>query len=205
MDQEIKPTTPQPTNTTGQTRPGDGSLSDRARTRRAARMNSRKRGGPNGGRNNKRKREVEDSDLETRVISVRRVTRVVKGGKRMRFSALVVAGDLNGKVGIGIGKGSDYQDAVTKATKKAKSSMIKVNINDDSSIDFTSKTKHKAALIYLKPAKKGTGIIAGGFLRPVVELAGIKNVYSKIIGTRNKIAGTQAAFKALGNYSITTK
>jgi small subunit ribosomal protein S5 len=181
-------------------RSGDKSLSDRARTRRAARMNSRKRSGPSG-RNNKRKREVEDSDIETRVISVRRVTRVVKGGKRMRFSALVVAGDLNGKVGIGIRKGTDYQDAVAKATKKAKSSMIKVNINEDSSIDFTSKTKHKAALIYLKPAKKGTGIIAGGFLRPVVELAGIKNVYSKIIGTRNKVAGTQAAFKALGNYS----
>jgi small subunit ribosomal protein S5 len=159
---------------------------------------SKRKGGPRGP---KKPRDGEDSNLESKVILVRRVTRVVKGGKRMRFSALVVVGDKEGKVGFGLRKGLDYQDAVAKATRKAKNSLIDVSLNTDFSVDFASYTKHESCELYIKPARIGTGIIAGGFLRPVLELAGIKNIYSKITRSRNKIAGTQAAFAALKKYS----
>lgn len=161
--------------------------------------NSRRR----GSKNNKRKEE--EQELESRVIEVRRVTRVVKGGKRMRFSALVVVGDREGKVGIGLKKGLDYQDSVNKATRKAKTSLLSINIDEQGSIAYPSITKHKSCVVYLKPAKSGTGVIAGGFLRPVLELAGVRNVYSKIIRSRNKIPGTQAAFEALTKYAAVNK
>jgi small subunit ribosomal protein S5 len=118
----------------------------------------------------------------------------------MRFSALVVVGDKKGKVGFGIKKGLDFQDAVAKATKKAKENMIKVKLNDQHSLDFPSKTKFKAVEILLKPATQGTGVIAGGFVRPVLELAGVNNIYSKIFRSRNKFSGVQAVFKALETY-----
>jgi small subunit ribosomal protein S5 len=153
-------------------------------------------------RDSRRPKEDENSNLESQVILVRRVTRVVKGGKRMRFSALVVVGDKSGKVGYGLKKGLDFQDAVAKATKRAQDTMIKVQINESGSVNFPLKQKFKACEIMLKPAKTGTGLIAGGFLRPVLELAGVKNIYSKIITTRNKVVGVQATFEALKNYSI---
>lgn len=147
------------------------------------------------------KRGEEEADFESKVIEVRRVTRVVKGGKRMRFSALVVVGDKKGRIGIGLKKGADYQDSVAKATRKAKNSLISVDINDAGTLGFTSYTKHKSCEIFLKPARSGTGLIAGGFVRPVLELAGVRNVYSKITRSRNKIAGTQAVFHALEKYT----
>jgi small subunit ribosomal protein S5 len=155
------------------------------------------------GRNNKRRQNQDEQQYESRLIQVRRVTRVVKGGKRMSFSALVAVGDMQGKVGIGLMKGVDFQDSVNKATRKAKQNMIKVHLNEHGSIEYPSRTKFKASLIYLKPADSGTGIIAGGFMRPLLELAGVKNVYSKIIGSRNKIAGTQSVFEALKKYQET--
>jgi len=148
-----------------------------------------------------RRQENNEPQFESKVIEVRRVTRVVKGGKRMRFSALVVVGDRKGKVGFGIKKGLDYQDAVNKATKQAQLKMIPVNINDNMSVPFEQKFKFKACQVYLKPANSGTGLIAGGFIRPVLELAGIKNIYSKILASRNKITGVQAVIKALENYN----
>lgn len=164
-----------------------------------------KRGFNNNRRNqkgNKRGKPNEDSDnFQSKVILVRRVTRVVKGGKRMRFSALVVVGDGNGRVGFGLKKGSDYQDSVSKATKQAKNKLIKIELNDQESLGFPSLTKHKACLIYLKPADIGTGLIAGSFVRPILELAGVKNVYSKVVRSRNKIAGTQAVIHALEKYA----
>ena len=153
-------------------------------------------------RDARRPKDDENSNLESQVILVRRVTRVVKGGKRMRFSALVVVGDKSGKVGYGLKKGLDFQDAVAKATKRAQDTMIKLQINESGSIAFPSKQKFKACEIMLKPAKTGTGLIAGGFLRPVLELAGVKNIYSKIITTRNKVVGVQATFEALKKYSV---
>lgn len=139
--------------------------------------------------------------LQSTVIAVNRITRVVKGGKRMRFAALVVAGDKAGSVGYGFKKGLDYQDAVKKATKQASKNLIKVRINDHRSINFPVSLKFKAVKVFLKPAYTGTGLIAGGFIRPVLELAGIENIYSKIIGSRNKVAGVQAVFEVLKRYS----
>jgi small subunit ribosomal protein S5 len=153
-------------------------------------------------KNNKRNKNSDENDsFQTKVILVRRVTRVVKGGKRMRFSALVVVGDSNGKVGFGLKKGADYQDSVAKATRQAKNKLINISLNEQESLGFPSITKHKSCMIYLKPANTGTGLIAGSFVRPILELAGIKNIYSKIVRSRNKIAGTQAVIHALEKYS----
>ncbi len=143
------------------------------------------------------KNEVE---LFTEVITVKRVTRVVKGGKRMRFAALVVVGDKKGTIGFANRKGMDFQDAVAKATKKAKENMIKIKLNENFSLPFSTITKFKAAKILLKPANKGTSLIAGGFVRPVLQLAGIQNIYSKIQGSNNKVVGVEAVINALKNY-----
>lgn len=152
-----------------------------------------------------RKRKEQDDEFSSEVITIRRVTRVVKGGKRMRFSATVVVGDKNGRVGCGVKKGTDFQSAVQKATNDAKKNLIKIELNENGSVPFPSRIKYKSAEIYLKPADSGTGLISGGYLRPVLELAGFQNVYSKIIGTRNKVIGVQAAVKALENYTKETK
>jgi small subunit ribosomal protein S5 len=187
------------------TAPSTEVRADRRAARHARSRRSRNSaGGPNnrrrGSRNNKRRNNQEDDKFESRLIQVRRVTRVVKGGKRMSFSALVAVGDMEGKVGIGLMKGMDFQDAVGKATRKAKQNIIKIHLDENQSLEYPSKTKYKSSLIYLKPADSGTGIIAGGFLRSLLELAGVKNIYSKIIGSRNKITGTQSAFEALKKY-----
>jgi small subunit ribosomal protein S5 len=152
-------------------------------------------------RQDKKPREDEMSDLEIKVIEVKRVTRVVSGGKRMRFAALVVVGDKQGRVGYGFKKGLDYQDSVAKATRKARENLIKLDLNQAGSIKYPLTFKFKSAQIFLKPADSGTGLIAGGFLRPVLELAGVQNVYTKILGSRNKISGVQAALKALEKYN----
>jgi small subunit ribosomal protein S5 len=157
-----------------------------------------------GNRRTDRKNPKGGSDvqeLESKVIEVRRVTRVVKGGKRMRFSALVVVGDRLGKVGFGLKKGADFQDAVAKATKQANGKLIKVSLDANKSLAFTSNTKHKSSEIFLKTASHGVGLIAGGFIRPVLELAGIENIYSKINRSRNKIAGVQCVIAALSKYT----
>ena len=156
--------------------------------------------GPRRNPRDARKQDDEMSNLDSAIIEVRRVTRVVRGGKRMRFSALVVVGDKAGRVGYGLKKGMDYQEAVAKATKKAKDSLIKINITDQFSLSFPIQYKYKSASFMLKPATTGTGLIAGGYLRPVLALAGIKNIYSKLIGSRNKIVGVQAAVQALEKY-----
>lgn len=161
-------------------------------------------GSPNNRRNDRRGSKTQDTqELESKVIEVRRVTRVVKGGKRMRFSALVVVGDREGKVGFGLKKGQDFQDAVAKATKQANAKLIKVSMDTNKSLSFVSNTKHKSCEIFLKPASHGTGLIAGGFIRPVLELAGVQNIYSKINRSRNKIAGIQCVMEALKKYSNT--
>jgi small subunit ribosomal protein S5 len=141
-----------------------------------------------------------EPEMFAEVITVRRVTRVVKGGKRMRFAALVVVGDKKGSVGFANRKGMDFQDAVAKATKKAKENTVKIKMNEDMSLPFSTVTKFKAAQVLLKPAKAGTSLIAGGYVRPVLELVGIKNVYSKILGSSNKVVGVEAVINALKNY-----
>lgn len=152
-------------------------------------------------RDGKKPFDNKEQDMFAEVITVRRVTRVVKGGKRMRFAALVVVGDKKGLVGFANRKGMDYQDAVAKATKKAKENMVKIKMNDDFSLPFTTVTKFKSAQILLKPATKGTSLLAGGYIRPVLELVGIKNIYSKIQGSNNKVVGVEAVINALKKYS----
>lgn len=156
--------------------------------------------GSNGKRDFKKTPDKTELDMFAEVITVRRVTRVVKGGKRMRFAALVVVGDKKGLVGFANKKGMDYQDAVAKATKKAKENLIKINLTEDHSLSFSTVTKFKSARVLLKPAKAGTSLIAGGYVRPVLELVGIKNVYSKILGSNNKVVGVEAVINALKNY-----
>jgi len=152
-------------------------------------------------RDNRHSVRNEEAPLQNAIITVNRVTRVVKGGKRMRFAAMVVVGDKAGRVGFGLKKGLDYQDAVNKAIKQAEKRLLKISLNENRSVNFPVFLKFKSVEIFLKPAPVGTGLIAGGFLRPVLELAGIENVYSKLIGSRDKIAGVQAAFRALIRYS----
>ncbi len=137
-------------------------------------------------------------DFDQRIADIARVTRVMAGGKRMRFRACVVIGDKNGKVSSGLAKGADVTIAVTKAVNKAKKNFIQVPIVNDT-IPHEIYQKLGAAKILFKPARKGRGIIAGGVVRIVLELAGIKNVTSKILGTNNKAANVRCAIEALGN------
>lgn len=149
-----------------------------------------------GGR---KKFDDKDSGIESLVIEVRRVSKTVKGGKKMRFAALVIAGNREGMIGFGNAKGLDFQDAVAKATRKAKDRMHTIKLNEDASISFPVNYKFKSSQIYLKPARSGTGLIAGGFLRSVLQLAGVQNVYSKVFGSNNKVVGVRAAVQALAN------
>ncbi len=138
-------------------------------------------------------------EIESQVVEIKRVTRVVAGGKRMRFRALVVVGDRKGRVGIGVKKGVDVADAVGKATAKARKNMIAVNIVSDT-IPHRVLQKYKSANVLLKPAKPGAGIKAGGPVRAVVALAGIKNITSKMLGSANKISNVRAVYEALKKF-----
>ena len=138
-------------------------------------------------------------EIESQVVEIKRVTRVVAGGKRMRFRALVVVGDRKGRVGIGVKKGVDVADALRKATAKARKNMIAVNIVSDT-IPHRVLQKYKSANVLLKPAKPGAGIKAGGPVRAVVALAGIKNITSKMLGSANKISNVRAVYEALKKF-----
>lgn len=142
-------------------------------------------------------RNQEKSEFDSSVLDLARVTRVTEGGKQMSFRALVVIGDRRGRVGFGTEKGKDVQVAVEKATKKAKKNLIKVPMIHET-IPHAVITKFKAAKVMLKPAPKGSGIIAGGAVRVVLDLAGVPNISSKIVGkTKNKITIVKATFEAL--------
>ena len=125
-------------------------------------------------------------DLKDKVVTINRVTKVVKGGRTMRFSALVVVGDGNGHVGCGVGKAAEIPDAIRKGKEDAMKNIIEVNRNDVDSIFHGVTGTYGSASVLLMPAAEGTGIIAGGPARAVVELAGIKNIRTKSLGSRNK-------------------
>ena len=147
-------------------------------------------------KSNKRNFKKEKKEFEEEVITIDRVTRVVKGGRRLRFRATVVIGDKKGRVGIGIGKSNEVTGAISKAITKAKKSLITVPLINGT-IPHEVKHKFKAAKILLMPAAPGTGIIAGGAVRKVVGLAGIQNIMGKSLGSNNKLSTTRAAFEAL--------
>lgn len=144
--------------------------------------------------------QKERPEFEEVVVQVDRVTRVVKGGRRLRFRALVVVGDRNGRVGAAVAKGSEVQSAVQKATLAAKKNLIKVPLTEHASIPHEVTQKYGAATIMLKPAAAGTSIIAGGAVRSVVALAGIENILSKSLGSNNKLNVVMATLGALKSF-----
>jgi small subunit ribosomal protein S5 len=154
-------------------------------------MNDRKGGAPRRGG-----RFEEKKEFDQRILELARVTRVTKGGKRMRFRACVIIGDRKGRAGLGIAKGTDVQQSVTKAASQAKKKLVTVPLVQES-IPHAVHMKFGAASIILKPAPKGTGIKAGGAVRVVLELAGVPNAVGKILGSNNKINNAKATFLAL--------
>ena len=136
-------------------------------------------------------------ELEEKVVSIKRVTKVVKGGRTMRFSALVVVGDGNGHVGCGVGKAAEIPDAIRKGKEDAMKNIIEVNRNDVDSIFHGVTGTYGSASVLLMPAAEGTGVIAGGPVRAVLELAGISDILSKCIGSRTPINMVRATITAL--------
>ena len=130
------------------------------------------------------------------VIQIKRVSKKTQGGSLVSFAALVVTGDRKGMVGLGLGKAPNVADAIKKAVRLANRNLVKIPVVDGT-IPYQVKEKFGAAHIILKPAPKGTGIIAGGSVRAIVEAAGITDVVSKILGTNNKLSNSYATFKAL--------
>lgn len=141
--------------------------------------------------------ERESQELIEKLVSVRRVTKVVKGGKNMRFSALVVVGDGKGRVGYATGKAEEVPDAVRKATEKARKSMIRVPLREGRTIHHDIAGRFGAGRVYLRTAPAGTGIIAGGPMRAVFEAVGVHDIVSKSVGTSNYHNMVRATFDAL--------
>lgn len=139
-----------------------------------------------------------EPEFEQRIIDIARVTRVMAGGKRMRFRACVVIGDKKGQVGYGLAKGADVTMAITKAINVAKKRLVRIFLVRGT-IPHAIREKFGAAKILLKPAPQGTGIMAGGAVRLVLEVAGVENIVGKILGSNNKINNVKATFKALQN------
>ena len=140
-----------------------------------------------------------EKSLDEKVIDINRVTKVVKGGRQFRFSATVVVGDRKGKVGIGTGKAKEMPDAVKKARLAASKNLINVELIDNRTISHEIIIKEGASRVMLKPATEGTGVKAGGPVRDVLELAGVKDVLSKSLGSSTKINMARATLNALKN------
>ncbi len=139
-------------------------------------------------------------ELEEKTVAIKRVTKVVKGGRNMRFTALVVVGDRNGHVGAGLGKAQEIPEAVRKGKEDAMKNLIEVKLDENGSITHDTTGKHTGASVLLKRSPEGTGVIAGGPARNVCELAGIKNIRTKSLGSNNKqnvVLATIAALRQL--------
>ena len=147
-------------------------------------------------RNIRKNTRREKPEFEQKLLDLARVTRVVKGGRRFRFRATLVIGDRKGKVGVGVAKGSDVSDAIQKAYNDAKKSMITVKLSGNT-ISHDVRMKLGSAKVLLKPAQEGRGVIAGGAVRAVVDLAGIRDIVSKSLGTSNKLNVARVTIEAL--------
>ena len=141
--------------------------------------------------------DASQMELVEKVVSIKRVTKVVKGGRNFRFTALVVVGDGNGHVGAGLGKATEIPEAIRKGKEDAMKKMISVSLDENSSVTHDVIGKFGSASVLLKKAPEGTGVIAGGPARAVIELAGIKNIRTKCMGSRNKQNVVLATINAL--------
>lgn len=140
-----------------------------------------------------------DDEFDSDVLDIGRVERMTAGGRRLRFRALVVVGDREGTVGVGLAKGNDVGTAIEKATRKGKKNVIEISI-EEGTIAHEVTGNHSAAEVLLKPQSKGRGLIAGGTVRSICSMAGIQDISSKIIGnTRNKLNNAKATIQALTN------
>ena len=136
--------------------------------------------------------------LQEKLVTVNRVAKVVKGGRQFGFTALTVVGDGNGRVGMGYGKAREVPAAIQKSLEKARKNMIKVALHDGT-LHYAATGRHGAAKVYMQPASEGTGVIAGGAMRAVLELAGVQNVLAKCYGSTNPVNVVRATLKGLAS------
>ena len=147
--------------------------------------------------NKKREQRPKQPQYNEEMIDLKRVTKVTKGGRNFRFTATVVVGDRKGKVGLGTGKANEVPDAIKKAVQSATKNMVKVSLVEDRTIPHEAIGVQSASRVLLKPAQKGTGVKAGGPVRAVLELAGVKDILSKSLGSNTKINMAYATLNAL--------
>ena len=167
---------------------------------------SHQKGRPQGKRAPRRgDRRNQTPEFQETVVTVRRVSKTVKGGRNMRFTALVVVGNGKGTVGFGTGKAKEVPDAIKKALEAAKKNLYKVPMVKGDTFPHYVEGKFGACKVVMKPAPDGTGIVAGGPVRAVLELAGIKNIYSKVYGSRNSINMVRATVNGITNLKTTAK
>ncbi len=140
--------------------------------------------------------QTQPKEFDERVIRISRVSKKTKGGNKIGFTALVVVGDRKGRVGVALGKANDVLSAIKKGVRQAKKKLITIPL-EKGTIPHEIYLKDGAAKLLLKPAPKGTGVIAGGSIRAVLELAGVKNIVAKMMGTNNKLSNVNATFKSL--------
>ena len=174
--------------------------------RRDRRPRGDRKGAPRGDRKDRRDRRDEPKEFEERVVFINRVSKTVKGGRRMKFTALVVIGDHKGRYGFALGKAAEVPDAIKKASEAAKKNLFKIHLVKGNTISHEVVGKYGACNVYLKPAPEGTGIIAGGPVRAVLELAGVQNVCSKVYGSRapiNIVRAVNQGLESLKSYKET--
>ena len=151
----------------------------------------RDRGGRDGGR------DKADSEFSDKLVGINRVAKVVKGGKRFGFAALVIVGDLKGRVGFGHGKAREVPEAIRKATEEAKRALVKIPLRDGRTLHHDSVGRHGAGRVIVRSAPPGTGIIAGGAMRAVFEMVGVQDIVAKSLGSTNPYNVVRATFDAL--------